>query len=116
MDYELAKQLKDAGFPQNGAGKYRTEKMQSVYDNGIGNNPRYSARTYDEKLYIPTLEELIEACGDKLFALFRKGPTVWVADGGEWIGGYFGNEYCIQGKTPSEAVARLWLALNKNSK
>lgn len=57
-----------------------------------------------------TLEELIEACGDKFEGLIpNKGPladsdTNWSAAGAGQIG---------LGSSPKIAVARLWLALNK---
>lgn len=54
----------------------------------------------------PTLEELIEACGDD-FVRLRKSGSLWEA----W--GYFlKNGHDIHALTPTEAVARLWLALN----
>jgi len=86
MTYELAKELKDKGFRVP-----------------VGAND----------LWQPDLSLLIEACGDGLNALIRKGQTVWVADGGKWIGGFYGNEFCIDGKSPEEVVANLWLKLNK---
>lgn len=56
---------------------------------------------------VPTLEELIEACGEN-FSSLNKYENVWdaesspqlVADIGAW-----------SGSTPTEAVARLYLAL-----
>lgn len=72
-------------------------------------------------VYIPTFSELIEACGDKLKGLFS--PQV----GGSWwaieeIGLISTNSLGTKtfsdfrfwaGSTPEEAVANLWLALNK---
>jgi len=49
-----------------------------------------------------TLEELIEACGDDLNILVRGKDGFWYAESD-------------QGKTPTEAVARLWLALNSRT-
>jgi hypothetical protein len=58
------------------------------------------------RVYVPTLEELIEACGSG-FELERLDlqtkPTAWMAKTS------FGRG---EGSTPLEAVARLWLALN----
>lgn len=88
MKYELAKSLKDAGW------KFPT------FSDG------------EEVLVAPTLEELIGACGDGFQALIYKGIEIWLADGGERIGGIYGNEHLLQAKTPTEAVARLWIALN----
>ena len=48
MDYKLGKQLKDAGFPQQGAGKW------------IGDPDALTWRGVD-RVYVPILEELIEA-------------------------------------------------------
>ncbi len=90
MNYELAKKLKDAGFPQEGDGSVRwTDQEPNL---GI-------------PVYQPTLSELIEACGDK-FEFMGKGDPVseWIAfDNGELNG---------RGSTPEIAVANLYLALN----
>ncbi len=49
IPYKLAKELKDAGFPQTGySGRFPSN----------GPNP-------EDQVYGPDLEELIEACGDK---------------------------------------------------
>ena len=101
MTYELALKLKEAGFPQN------TENV----DNFIYND------NYDEEggCYLPTLDELIDACG---------GVLLW----GCKTHGYFASkQFCpvenktldsvieadAEGSTHSEAVANLWLELNK---
>lgn len=85
MDYELAKQLKDADFP------YKT-----VFEDG------------ELRKYPPTLEELIEACGTWFQSLtYNKSQDNWTARYASMV---------IKestGKTPTEAVARLWLKLNK---
>lgn len=88
MDYALAKQLKDAGFPQNGRGDTLSTERAFV----------------DEKhmAYFPSLEELVEACGAK-FKNFRRKGDGWWADS---------KHHMSKGKTPTEAVAKLWLALN----
>lgn len=93
MTYELAKELKDAGFPQG-------------LPRGLND------------VYFPTLSEIIEACGDRFVKLEkstrqtgeREISDCWVAMGllqepKEYI--------ARQGATPEESVARLWLLLNK---
>lgn len=82
MNYELAKELKEAGFPT----------PQTI-------------DTLKVEKFRPTLEELIEACGDGIIGLTRGAVTEdWLATN---------NTYTVSGPTPTEAVARLWLALNK---
>lgn len=100
MDYELAEQLKDAGFPQ-GIDEY------SQYVESDGSICCYWNRI-ETGAYIPTLEELIEACGDDFGSLYQGGELGWVAD--KHI-----HECEQEGKTTIEAVARLYLALNKKS-
>lgn len=96
MNYELAKQLKDAGFPQ------KTKCSECGMD------------WYDTK---PTLSELIEACGVgnkyqfRLLAYWSENDTVWQADLKPFNNGEK-DEYGL-GSTPEEAVAKLWLELNK---
>lgn len=100
MNYKLAKQLKDAGFKQEGMGV-----MNDEFDNAIDQE----AANW-EHLYYPTLSELIEACGDRFGELSRTGERV-----NKWICYDYG---CLcdlksKGKTPEEAVANLWIKLNK---
>lgn len=97
MNYELAKKLKDAGFPQDG---YPRGDM--VVDDIVCEqcNDRHHA-------YAPTLEELIEACGIEFGSLTLLGEDAkyrWYADNREGVRYY--------GATPLEAVANLYLALN----
>jgi hypothetical protein len=62
-------------------------------------------------IYIPTLEDLIEACGSEFRTLDRD------ASGGkvEWLCNNYvrenddGSDDIIVGRSPDEAVARLWL-------
>lgn len=113
MTYELAKQLKEAGFRQN------TEK--AFYINAGKNTgalvdvEMYSTANQefrDEKLVAcPTLSELIEACADGFVSLDRFGLTnlgliQWVCN--------HEKAWRTEGQTPEEAVARLWLELKKN--
>lgn len=96
ITYELAKELKDAGFPQpEGHKDYRGLFLNS--DNEI------DSRWESDAVYVPTLEELIEACGDFKFTL------VHAQDG--WYAETRGTS--STGTTSADAVARLWLALNK---
>ena len=88
MNYELAKQLKDVGFPQD----IPTDKKASF----IGS------------VKIPTLSELIEACGNDFKYLERlREPD---EEGSFWAQS---DNIGVAGTTPEEAVASLWLALNK---
>jgi hypothetical protein len=97
MDYELAKQLKDAGFPQ---------KEPNAFV-GIVN-----ASQGDEhgRAYFPTLEELLEACGDRELVLSKR--IVEADKEYEWRAVVPYPNPVGFGSTPTEAVARLWLALN----
>lgn len=125
MNYTLAKELKDAGFPQ----EYKKSEiaMDWVY-NSIGelimlhkdnDTNWWLGQDYDiqfteeilKKEYVkcPTLSELIEACleliPDKFLDISSRGyrEKQWVATS------------CLKitsGKTLIEALARLWLALN----
>lgn len=98
MTYELAKELKDAGYPQpiqpTGGGKY-----MGLY-NANGNVEGAEA-------YIPTISQLIEACGSEHFLLCRDpntGDKPWYARTMTARG---------DGVTAEETVGHLWLALNK---
>jgi hypothetical protein len=92
MNYELAKELRDAGFPQR----------EMRYKDGV------TSKYNEPIIYQPTLEELIEACGEDFNSLFKRPDGQWITecpDGHE--------EHICFGFTPTEAVARLWMALKK---
>jgi hypothetical protein len=96
MQYDLAKQLRDAGFPQSGNGRWIGPPDKIVWRSG-------------DRAYVPTLEELIAACGRNFIALSALGD-----DGGGWCAMGTGFRVgTIEDKSPSEAVAKLWLGLNK---
>jgi hypothetical protein len=104
MNYELAKELKDAGFPIKG--------HSEDHDGGFC----YICYATSEQLQqpcVPTLSELIEECGIfRVLELQSKENSAWYAGAGSWSDA-FGYEFAGRGVTPEEAVARLWLALNK---
>lgn len=129
MNYDLAKKLKDAGFPLEWDYKIGRE----LYFDDEGENPEL--RSYDPERYIksvgegatlvPTLSELIEACEPQKADDFNLYTNLdqWTAhliyhghfEG--WRGiprdemGFVSINIGCSGSTPEEAVANLWLAL-----
>jgi hypothetical protein len=99
MDYQLAKRLKDAGFPQKEG-------------NGFSGIIAHVEGVADDTVYYPALEELIEACGINL-SIHAK---VQISGTNEFINEAFamvdGKPFPTSGSTTTEAVARLWLALH----
>lgn len=92
MNHELAKKLKDAGFKSS---------------KNFGGEQKLLIYADEAEWMSPTLSELIEACGDRFFALYRQYPERnYRADA------WKGDEKAL-GSTPEEAVANLWLALNE---
>jgi len=128
MNYELAKRLKDTGFPQE-------FKLGSWCCESHGDDAyEKKCQCYGDLLvYAPTLSELIEACGEKFKQLNyhkmkRKSgyglchtPDEGIVDMnvvGQWtararLGKEHENHKKRWGHTPEEAVANLWLALNR---
>ena len=97
MSNKLAKKLRDAGF-----GNY----TNNVIDEDTG------CRFTD--VWMPTLSELIEKCGDKFKSLHKESRLA----NNKWIVASRGfptmaMSFCCNGDTPEEAVAKLWLKLNK---
>lgn len=88
MNYELAKKLKDVGFP----------KLKDVKDEYLDQIPNH-----------PTLSELILACGEKFGYLCRweKGN-----DKGDWQAISYAGDVIEWAMTHEEATANLWLALH----
>jgi hypothetical protein len=73
-------------------------------------DPRQIVARGGDRAYVPTLEELIEACGENFAWLHQSVKSKkWAAR--DFI--YDDGPPSGQGSTPTEAVARLWLALNK---
>ena len=109
MDYELAKGLKDTGFPQERKGEYI---LPESYTYVVSNEEDEIKKL---RCYIPTLLELIEACGKEFCSLEKCGFfTKSTPVNNEWAC-YDINKVSYGGETPEEAVSRLWLALNKKS-
>ena len=96
MKYELAKELYDAGFPQGGKGSWTYPSNNLV------------TRSSD-RVYVPALSELIEACGNN-FTQLRHWAIKWSAYAALNIDREI-KSLDGMGDTPKEAVARLWLVL-----
>ncbi len=112
MTYELAKQLKDAGFPNIRIGDYFEHTMGSHSDT------RDSEPCYCNQDKLPFLSELIEACGEDIIGLTRMWQGVYLKGWGAIYSARSIDSFhsCIEGSTPEEAVAKLWLELNKKDK
>lgn len=108
ISHELAKELMDAGFPQE-AGLTDCEdawlccQHTRYLDTTSGNR--------NDEPYRPTLSELIESCGERFHYVKLTRKDAWSARA-KWLvdSEPMYSPYC---KTPEEAVARLWLALNR---
>jgi hypothetical protein len=110
MTYELLLDLKNNGFPIK---VLRDIQMDLPIGTVI------YGRSFNKDLMIPTLSELIEACGK--YIVLRQEDFGWIA--------YHDNspfKNCVglnaidvfmtdsaSGDTPEEAVARLWIETNK---
>ena len=100
MQYKLAKKLKDAGFPQ--ADPNRALNVGTF---------QYVGENSDKETlcYIPTLSELIEACGHYFYQLTKEDDGSWTCAS---INGYPKSGFGVTNSpTPEEAVANLWMAL-----
>lgn len=109
IDYELAKSLKDAGFPQTKPYELWCLNCKKWRDIRC-----FDAMHEKEKIKLPTLEELIFAVGDKFLGVLRHDDgSGWTAlKSGDQL---FDNKKHSEGSTPSEAVAHLWLTLHRNN-
>lgn len=105
ITYELAKQLKEAGFPQ--------EELYTDIDRYVDKcnpSPKMIAIDYEkaqDRCFVPTLSELIEACGDMFHSLHKGKHNNWYAKPKQdtnW-------GQCEMCESPEEAVAKLWLKL-----
>ena len=111
IDYNLAKELKDAGFPDSEDWHRGSE---------LGYSPDIMlAQCAGGVMNVPTLSELIDACGEAIDAIYSPYSSMSEHEGHQLYEGWrvdSTNEHLgisVTGKTPEEAVARLWLALNR---
>lgn len=106
MNYELAKQLKEAGFPQN-HGKMGEYPMYVAPVDEPG-KPTLSR----DICRVPTLEELIlevyKYCHEVRLECVKDNPGIWAACT-SW--GDLEDDW-QRGNSPTEALAKLWLTLH----
>jgi len=104
--YKICKQLKDAGFLTRDCSfiLYENGEIRFTLPNGDIVNPTGEAGYVE----LPTLDELMEECGEGIDVLERSRGG-WHTDNGE-----MDNEKYIEtvAKTRWEAVAKLYLKLN----
>ncbi len=113
IDYKLAKQLKDAGLPQSfGLGRwyYSNWNGEEVYK-AIIDKPNLEFMEPRNDIAIPTLSELIEACGEWFLCLIRMPDNTWRTNINRPTANIVktiinGSDYIV-GDTPEEAVAKL---------
>jgi len=119
MNYKLAKELKEAGFPQKLI-------IGNEYYSKIGHPRMGIPIQWAETLVLsegannmsgewykkPTLSELIDACGEEFDSL-SKYLHKWVANASIDPLEIDSVSVVMYGKTPEESVAKLWLELNK---
>ncbi len=103
ITYELAKQIKDAGFPMK-------TRLLDVAPEGTYEN--WSLIEIPDMSNLPTLSELIEACGDGFSGLVLIPKKLVIHHRGKRWRIQFRSEHY---STPEEAVANLYLELNKKS-
>jgi hypothetical protein len=124
MNYELAKKLKDAGFPQeiDLGDRYYDPVSNEVFINGqsveIDFCSRYDSHPELGQVKIPSLSELIEECGKHLSHIKQypaKGHWFAVSHTKDYKKPHplSGNNIEEDGDSPEEAVAKLWIEINE---
>ncbi len=109
LDYKLAKQLKEAGFPQ----------WQAISGNYFVGKTVFEAKKPipkgDNIIYIPSLSELIKACGNVVLMVMRDNCVVISKEAWDYEKDFWSDNFDKKGKgkTPEEAVAKLWLKLHE---
>ena len=115
MKRELARELKNAGFPipayRAGHRFYPHEDDTGWTDAGRRRGVTVTHYDLEDRLqdlrngyYCPNLSDLIEACGAS-FSRLSVTKTIWTAESDH-------PEKIAMGDSPEEAVGKLWLALN----
>lgn len=120
MNYDLAKKLKDAGFPQKSSVLvFQNRESADLYISEHGNVSKLVTDKWENMPYLPTLSELIEECGHTYNAvcLLAEFELLWSKD--KWFAAFTDSDHkiidnmCGEGLVPEEAVLNLWLELNK---
>ena len=106
MNRLLSNDLKNAGFP-NIANVEHREGREYITAGCVARVYHIGDEAYADNWFVPTLSELIEACGAKFSAL-HKHSFGWLATSSAHPDARDGDN----SRTPEEAVAHLWLALN----
>jgi hypothetical protein len=113
MNYELAKQLREAGFPNIRVGEYFDHRIGSHSDDYGGSS---DAPCHCNEDKYPTLSELIEACGDCLSHIKKYNGQWWAVSHCGHVGHEPGGNNLEEADPVIDvAVAKLWLALNTKS-
>lgn len=102
MNYELALKLKNAGWV------YKNRLYGMILPGDVMRTLGHTEQDCKDGLYVPELEELIEACGGDFGNL--KG---WIYDEERRFTAVDSNGREFKGQTPLVAVANLWLALHE---
>lgn len=104
ISFEVARELRDAGYPQDDHLFYWWEETTPPMWWNI-----YALKKqqpdWKKTCAAPTLEVLIHACGGNSVIMLMVGLTTTTAI--HWV-----TAIASEGKTPADAVARLWVALN----
>ena len=105
MTYEIAKKLKDAGYSQ--------EDPRRTPVTITNENVHEFLMKVKGDCYIPSLSELIEACGDVFDSLEKRGNVYFAFGSSKDKAMMKIDPYRGGGATPEEAVANLFLRLNE---
>ena len=106
LSYKKCLELKKAGFPQTLTGNDHYECGHHFNDEAIAMLHRSDCEGW---VKFPTLEELIEACGDGFQSMKHSKNTWRIYMPNRTNTGFEENDY----STPKEAVANLYLELKK---
>lgn len=115
ISYDLAKELKDAGFPQEHLDdRDFVEIHEALAIHNILDQEKYE-QYFDP--HRPNLSELIKACGEGRLELRRENQK-WsvefkVPNTERTLGPIFNSRQKF--RSVEEAVAKLWLTLNKKN-
>jgi hypothetical protein len=118
VPFALARELKLAGFTQSASSeaiyaltedlRIRREHAFHIWY-GSRNKAGLSVQLEDEAVYVPTLAELLIACGKPLQLVCEEGGD-WQASAASPAGRLVG-----EGETAEEALGRLWLQMRRST-
>lgn len=118
INFDTAKKIKELGWPQLGDGDALVLNFPLLESDETVTVIPWALYVHNpmpnhEVVYGPTLQELIDACGEENFILGKSVDKKFLSTPVKWDAQVYDSHHRTigEGETASEAVANLWIKL-----